>query len=122
MIGLAAAAIPWRQQASAAAASGLLLIIIIDLVRRRRLREEYAWLWLCIAAVVLLLSLRLQWLVVLTSLLGADVTASGAYFLGMFFLVCLSLHFSVKSSELAGQLKVLAQRTALLEAEWRGRE
>lgn len=106
-----------RQQFTAMAAAVLLLVIVVDLVRRRRLREDYAWLWLCIAGLMFVFTVRLSWLVNLTHALGATVTASGAYFLGLLFLVLINLHFSVKSSELASRLKTLAQHSALLEAE-----
>ncbi|MDQ2730095.1 MAG: DUF2304 domain-containing protein [Armatimonadota bacterium] len=106
-----------RQQFTALCAAALLLIIVIELVRRRRLREDYAWLWLCIAGLTLLFSIQLHWLINLTHALGATIPASGAYFIGLLFLVLVNLHFSVKSSELAGRLKTLAQHSALLEAE-----
>ena len=109
--------IPIRQQITAALAATFLLLIIIDLVRRRRLREEYAWLWLCLTVTMLAFTLHLNWLIQLTHMMGARVASSGVYFLGIFFLVLICLHFSIKSSQLTERLKTLAQRTALVEAE-----
>ena len=110
-------AIPIRQQVTAVAASVLLAVVIIDLVRRRRLREEYAWLWLTISGCVLVFSLNLRWLIGLAHLLGATVTASAVWFMGLLLLALLNLHFSVKNSELSARQTKLAQQVALLQVE-----
>lgn len=117
MTPLSPAALALRQQTTALFASGLLMAAILALVARRRLREEYAWLWLLASGVAVALGLRPSWLAALAHLLGAQVSASAAYFLGLLFLAGFNLHFCVKSSELTGQVRALAQQLALLEAE-----
>ena len=109
--------IPHHQQVIAVLVSTGLLAVVVDLVRRRRLGEEYAWLWIFMAGVTLVFSVRLDWLVALTMALGAKVPASGVYFLGLVCLFLTNLHFSVKASQLSERVRILTQRLALLEAE-----
>ena len=57
-----------RQKTLALIISTSLLILILELVRRRKLREEYSWLWLLTGLAILVLSLRYDLLVAVTTL------------------------------------------------------
>ncbi|MDP8214139.1 MAG: DUF2304 domain-containing protein [Candidatus Euphemobacter frigidus] len=90
-----------------------LLIFIIETVRRRRLREEYAWLWVLIGVVILVLSLWQGLLRAITSLLGIELPINTVFFFGLMLVVFINLHFSVKISQLTDQVKRLTQELAL---------
>ena len=51
-------------------ASAGLLLYILEMVRRRRRREEYSILWLFGSVVILVLSLKQEWLVSLSRAVG----------------------------------------------------
>ena len=93
-----------------------LLLAIIELVRRRRLKEEYAWLWILAGAAILVLGLSHTALMAVTRFIGAGFPASTLFFFGIFFVLALSLQFSVKVSRLEDHVKNLAQELALLKA------
>ncbi|MBW1855543.1 MAG: DUF2304 domain-containing protein [Deltaproteobacteria bacterium] len=106
---------PLQQKIFAIIVSVALLVFIIELVRRKRLREEYSWLWLLTGAIILILALwydLLQWV---TQLIGAALPTSTLFFLGLVFLILISIQFSVKVSELHNQVKNLAQEMGLLK-------
>ena len=90
-----------------------LLVFIIETVRRRKLREEYAWLWMLVGLIVLLLSLWEGLLSTLTRWMGIQIPANTVFFFGLMFMVFINLHFSVKISQLTDQVKRLTQEIAL---------
>jgi len=94
-----------------------LLIVIIELVRRRKLKEEYSWLWILAAVAALVLGMSHTALMAVTRFIGAGFPASTLFFFGIFFVLALSLQFSVKISRLENQVKNLAQELALLRAQ-----
>ena len=108
-------AMPLQQKIFAIIVSVALLVFIIELVRRKRLREEYSWLWLLTGVIILILALwydLLQWV---TQLTGAALPTSTLFFLGLVFLILISIQFSVKVSELHNQVKNLVQGMGLLK-------
>jgi len=106
---------PLQQKVFAIIVSVALLLFIVELVRRKKLREEYSWLWLLTGAIILILALwydLLQWV---TQLIGAALPTSTLFFLGLVFLILISIQFSVKVSELHNQVKNLVQGMGLLK-------
>jgi len=96
-----------------------LLIFIIETVRRRRLREEYAWLWVLIGIIILVLSLWEESLRAITGLLGIELPVNTVFFFGLMFVVFINLHFSVKISQLTNQVKRLTQELAIKKEDGR---
>jgi hypothetical protein len=92
----------------------ILLVAILELVRRRTLRVEYSWLWIASCLTTVLLILRYDLLVALTDLVGAVVPTSTLFFLCILYLALLSLHYSIRISDLTHRVKDLAQVVALL--------
>lgn len=92
-----------------------LLVLIIELVRRKKLREEYSFLWIITSFFIFLLVVWEGLFKLVMGLLGAQAPASTVFFCGIFFIVLISLHFSVKISRLTNQVKDLAQKLALME-------
>lgn len=94
-----------------------LIVTVLWLVRRRVLREEYTPIWMGIAVVLVIVSLRVDLLHGLTRAIGAWTTSSTLFFLGEFFLVLICLNYAVRLSRDSVKLKNLAQELALLRVE-----
>jgi hypothetical protein len=94
-----------------------IFIVIISLVRSRKLRAEYSWLWLLTGFAILVLVVWYDLLVKLTALIGAVTPTTTLFIFSDIFLVLLTLHFAIKISQLSDQVKNLAQKMSLLEAQ-----
>jgi hypothetical protein len=95
----------------------LLFAIILYLVKKGKLREEFSWLWLLTGLVLLVLVLWYDILLFFTKLIGAVLPTTTLFLFGIVFLILLSLHFAIKISILTDQVKNLAQKLSLLEAQ-----
>jgi hypothetical protein len=94
-----------------------IFVVIISLVKNRKLREEYSWLWLLTGFVIFVLAVWYDLLVKLTSLIGAVAATTTLFIFSIIFLVFTALHFAIKVSQLNDQVKNLAQKISLLEAQ-----
>jgi len=92
----------------------LAFFFVLELVRRRRLREEYSWLWLLTAGVMVLLAVWYRLLVFITQLVGAVTPLNTLLLCAVLFLFAIAVHYSVIISRLTTQVKNLAQELALL--------
>ena len=98
-------------------ASLSIFVVIVYLVKKGKLKEEYSWLWLLTGAVILLLVVWYDLLLLLTDLIGAVTATTTLFIFGIVFLMLITLHFAIKISTLTDQVKNLAQKISLLEAE-----
>jgi hypothetical protein len=96
-----------------------LLLLVLDLVRRRRLAERYALLWMSAAVALLVLAIWRDGLDVIADLLGIADPANAIFILALGVTFVLLLHFSVATSRLAEETKILAQEVARLDQELR---
>jgi hypothetical protein len=96
-----------------------LLVLVLDLVRRRRLAERYALLWMSAAVALLVLAIWRDGLNVLADLMGIADPANAIFILALGVALVLLLHFSVATSRLAEETKILAQEVARLDQELR---
>jgi len=94
-----------------------LLVVVVELIRRGRLKERYSLLWLLAGAVLLFLSSSRGLLDAIARLLGIFYPPSFLFLLAFFFLLLITLHFSVVLSGLSEKNKKLAQELALLRRE-----
>jgi hypothetical protein len=92
-----------------------LFALVFELVRRRRLMERYALLWLFSSAVLLALAVWRGLLETIASAIGIYYPPSALFVIAFGFILVMLLHFSLSTSRLADQNKVLAQRMALLQ-------
>ena len=95
--------------------AAVLFLLVLELVRRRRLLERYALLWLLSSVSLLILASwggGLQWL---ADRFGIAYPPNALFFVAFGFVIALLLHFSSAVSRHSDQIKVLAQRLALLE-------
>jgi hypothetical protein len=97
-------------------ASAGFLLYILEMVRRRKLREEYSILWLSGSALILVLSLKQDWLVVLAHAVGIVYPPSFLFLVGILFILLILIHFSIAISKLHMMNKKMAQEIALMKA------
>ena len=95
------------------------LLFVLELVRRRKLREEYSWLWLLTAIVYLIVALWSSLGDLVTDFIGTNSVPIAFAFLGLQFLVIMSIQFSVRLSNLTTQIKDISQEIAILDNEIR---
>lgn len=96
-----------------------IFLLILDLVRRRRLAERYALLWMLAAAALLVLSIWTKGLDLIADAMGIAQPANAIFLLAFGVIFVLLLHFSVATTRLAEETKILAQESARLENELR---
>ena len=94
-----------------------LLIVVVELIRRGKLKERYSLLWLLAGGLLLFLSVSRGILNSLAALFGIFYPPSLLFLLAFFFLLLITLHFSVVLSGLSEKNKQLAQELALLRRE-----
>lgn len=94
--------------------SAFLLIWVISLVRRRLLIEEYSFLWICIAAIFLTLSIFHPIIDQVAYWLGIEYGPSALFlFLNVVTLFIL-IHVSIQLSDYKSKKRILAQEIVLL--------
>ena len=97
-------------------ASAGFLLYILEMVRRRKLREEYSILWLAGSVVILVLSLKQDWLVGIAHAVGIAYPPSFLFLVGILFILLILIHFSIAISKLHQMNKKMAQEIALMKA------
>jgi hypothetical protein len=101
--------------------TALLLGLVLELVRRRLLAERYALLWMVVTLVLLVLAVWTQLLGWASDLVGIKVPANFLFLAAFGVGFVLLLHFSVATSRLSEETKILGQEVARLDAELRAR-
>ena len=96
-----------------------IFLFVLDLVRRRRLSERYAIIWMSAALALLILSIWTGGLDAIADLMGIQEPANAIFIIAFAVGFLLLLNFSVVSSRLSEESKVLAQEIARLEQELR---
>jgi len=94
-----------------------LFVVIIELVRRRRLAEEYSFLWLLTGGSIIVFVVWYDLLKWLTGLIGSKTPTTTLFIFGFIFMILINLHYSVKITKLAAQVKDLAQKAAINEKD-----
>jgi hypothetical protein len=101
------------------AVSAALLVTVIELVRRALLTEEYSFIWIACAVALLILSLWRNLLDLAASALDVHYPPALLLLALTFFVVIVSLYFSVVVSRHRKQIDLLVQELALLDADLR---
>jgi hypothetical protein len=97
----------------------VLFIAIFELVRRNRLRERYSFLWFLTAGVLLVFTVRRDWLEDLARVAGVYYPPTALFLILAFFLLLILIHFSTVISGLLHDKQRLAQSVGLLESRVR---
>jgi hypothetical protein len=108
-----------KAQIIALIATVAIFLLILDLVRRRRLAERYALLWMLAAIFVLVLAIWTDGLDVIAEAMGIQEPANAIFIIALGVIFVLLLHFSVATTRLAEETKILAQENARLDLELR---
>jgi hypothetical protein len=108
-----------RVQLASIAVALAILVGVFELVRRRKLGERYALLWMGAAVALLVLAAWQHLLYTLAHAVGIYYPPNAFFVIAFGFAVLLLLHFSIATSRLADETRVLAQRLALLEERLR---
>jgi hypothetical protein len=95
----------------------LLLTLTIELLRRRSLREEYAWPWLSLGIVMLVLALWPGLLHFVGEALQPTVTISALLLFVLVFTLLANIRLSVQVSKLSRQVETLSQKVGILDYE-----
>lgn len=90
---------------------------IVALLLRRRLREKYAFLWLIVGIVILVLALFPELLTGLASLMGVAVPSNLIFALAIALLVGVALHLSWELSLAEDEARRVAEEVAILRAD-----
>jgi hypothetical protein len=104
----------------AAMSAFALAAYIIEMVRRRKLREEYSILWLFGSIVMVVLSVRRDWLEAASHTVGIFYPPSFLFLVAIFFVLLILIHFSITVSRLYVMNKKMAQELALLKERLSG--
>src|SRR3954447_9997241 len=99
--------------------TAVMLGVVLELVRRRRLIERYALMWMVVALILLVLAIWNQLLAHVSHAIGIEVPANALFIAGLGVAFLMLLHFSVITSRLSAETKILAQEVARLDAEAR---
>ena len=116
---LAVAHLDVRVRVAAVIATAVMLGVVLELVRRRRLAERYALLWMTVSVALLVLAIWTNLLGWAADRLGIAVPANLLFLaaFGVAFLIL--LHFSVITTRLSEETKILAQEVSRLDDELR---
>ena len=116
---LAATQLDGRIRIAAVVATALLVGVVLELVRRRRLAERYALLWMLVSVSLLVLAIWNQLLASAADLLHISVPANFLFIAAFGVAFVLLLHFSIATSRLSEETRILAQEVARLDEELR---
>jgi hypothetical protein len=108
-----------RVQIVAVAVTALIFVVILELVRRRRLVERYALLWMLTSVGLLVLAIWTDLLGWAADQVGIEVPSNFLFLAAFGVVFVLLLHFSVATSRLSDETKMLAQEVARLDEELR---
>ena len=108
-----------RIQIVAVTVSVALLLLVLELVRRRKLTEEYSFLWIVAALVLLALALRREILHTTARWLGVFYPPIVLVMILIVIVFAASLCFSIIVSRQRQQIQRLIEETAILSAEVR---
>ena len=97
--------------------SFLFFLGILEMVRRRKLREEYSILWLSGSCIVLVLSVKQDWLNRISAAVGIAYPPSFLFLVGIVFIVTILVHFSYTISKLKDMNKKIVQEIALMKTQ-----
>ena len=109
--------LPNHQTYIAVAVALTILVAVLELVRRRKLREEYSFLWVCTATILMALAFAPSLLDLFKRAIGAETPTSALFFGGLMFCMFVALLFSVRLSRLTFRTKMLTRQAALAQSE-----
>jgi hypothetical protein len=100
--------------------------LVVELLRGRRLRQKYAFLWVVVASVTVVIAISPTLLQRASALLGIAVPSNLLFLVSLLILFGVSLQLSIEVGVLEEQARRLAEevgaiRLRLEDVEWRAR-
>jgi hypothetical protein len=105
-----------RQFVASVVLSLFLLVLTVRLVQKGRLDIAYCWIWLGTSLASLGVVLRYDWLLKLSTLIGAVTPTTTLFLLAFFVILLMCMQFSLVISQQRRQIRRLSQQLALLGA------
>ena len=103
----------WRARVFFVLLGVTVLIVIINLVRTKKLKEEYALLWLFMAATLVIAPLLIDLIDTISFAIGIDYPPALLIVIALICFVLIFFQISVTISRFSEQIKVLTQELAL---------
>ena len=102
------------------------VLLVFELLRGRRLRQKYAFLWVVVAGVTVVIAISPTLLQRASALLGIAVPSNLLFLVSLLILFGVSLQLSIEVGVLEEQARRLAEeigaiRLRLEDVEWRAR-
>ncbi|KAA9354005.1 MULTISPECIES: DUF2304 domain-containing protein [Larkinella] len=95
----------------------IFLAFIARLIVRGKLREEYSFIWIVCAIILLVFAAWRDGLTQISRLLGVFYPPSLIFLTAIFAIICFLVHLSVVNSKLQNSIKELTQEVAILKKE-----
>ncbi len=103
----------WRARLFFVLLGVTVLIVVINLVRTKKLKEEYALLWLFMAATLVIAPLLIDLIDTISFAIGIDYPPALLIVIALICFVLIFFQISVTISRFSEQIKVLTQELAL---------
>ena len=97
----------------------VLFVFLLELVRRRKLKERYSFLWFLTLGVLLVFTIKRNWLEDFAGLVGVYYPPTALFLMLVFFMILILIHFSTVLSELIRDKQVLTQELGILDSRVR---
>lgn len=91
------------------------VLFVLSLVRRRRLREQYSIMWIVLGVVIVIVSLKSDWLIALANLLDVVYAPSLLFLIALLFCFAYLLHLTTVVSKLSDRVVKLTQELAIYQ-------
>jgi hypothetical protein len=91
------------------------VLFVLSLVRRRRLREQYSIMWIVLGVVIVIVSVKSDWLMELATWLDVVYAPSLLFLIALLFCFAYLLHLTVVISKLSDRVVKLTQELAIYQ-------
>ncbi|GAB3912168.1 DUF2304 domain-containing protein [Larkinella knui] len=95
----------------------IFMAFIARLIVRGKLREEYSFIWIVCAIILIVFSAWRDGLTKISVLLGVFYPPSLIFLAAIFAIICFLVHLSVVNSKLQNSIKELTHEVAMLKKE-----
>ena len=97
-------------------------VLVIAQVRTRKMHEKYAFLWLSVSAVIIVLGAFPNILNGITTAVGIATPVNLLFLLSIMLLIGVCLHLTLELTSLSEKNRVLAEEVAIIKAQLRQSE
>ena len=93
-------------------------IVVIAQVRTRKMHEKYAFLWLSVSAVIIVLGAFPNILNGITTVVGIATPVNLLFLLSIMLLIGVCLHLTLELTSMSEKMRILAEELAILKAHY----